>query len=48
MTEEIYRCELCGATVFHILNDERLLCQHCGGIQEKVEVVKKEDKPENG
>ncbi len=42
MTEEnIYRCETCGATVFHILGDEKIQCQHCGQLQETIEAVKK-------
>jgi len=44
--ENIYRCELCEATVFHILDDERVKCQHCGGVQEKIKVVEKE--PQEG
>lgn len=39
--ENIYKCELCGATVFHIIDGEKLQCQHCGGEQEKIDAVMK-------
>lgn len=39
--ENIFKCELCGATVFHILDDEKVQCQHCAGEQKTIEAVKK-------